>query len=65
MLHTVPSSGHIYSKNHFDDSISDDSDCEDNIPLQIVQEGPNAMSGESPICGRSRIKKMFTQRESD
>ena len=32
-------------------------DYEDNIPLQIVQEGLNAMSGESPICGRTRIKK--------
>ena len=38
MLHTVPSSGHVYSKNHSDDSIYDDSDYEDNIPLQIVQE---------------------------
>ena len=56
-LHTVPSSGHVYSKNHSDDSIFDDSDYEDNIPLQIVQEGLNAMSGESPICGRTRIKK--------
>ena len=37
-----------------DDSNSDDSDYEDNIPLQIVQ-GLNAMSGESPICGRTRI----------
>ena len=25
-------------------------DYEDNIPLQIVQEGLNAMSRESPIC---------------
>ena len=32
-------------------------DYEDNIPLQIVQEGLNTMSGESPICGRMRIKK--------
>ena len=55
----------VYSRNHSDDSISDDSDYEDNIPLQIVQEGLNAMSGESPICGRTRFKKMFTQRESD
>ena len=52
MLHKVPSSGHVYSRNH-----SDDSDYEDNLPLQIVQEGLNAMSGESPICGRTRIKK--------
>ena len=50
-------SGHVYSKNHSDDSIYDDSDYEDNIPLQIVQEGLNAMSGESTICGRTRIKK--------
>ena len=47
---------HVYSRNHSDDSISDDSDYEDNIPSQIVQEGLNAMSGESPICGRTRIK---------
>ena len=39
------------------DSNSDDSDYEDNIPLHIVPEGLNAMSGESPICGRTRIKK--------
>ena len=49
-LHTVPSSGHVYFKIHSDDSIYDDSDYEDNIPFQIVQEGLNAMSGESPIC---------------
>ena len=36
---------------------SDESDYEDNIPLKIVQEGLNAMSGESPICGRTRIRK--------
>ena len=40
-----------------DDSNSEDSDYEDNVPLQIVQEGLNTMSGESPICGRTRIKK--------
>ena len=57
MLHKVPSTSHVYSRNHSDDSISDDSDYEDNIPLQIVQEGLNAMSGESPICGRTRIRK--------
>ena len=56
-LHKVPSTSHLYSRNHSDDSISDDSDYEDNIPLQIVQEGLNAISGESPICGRNRIKK--------
>ena len=39
------------------DSNSGDSDYEDNIPLQIVQEGLNTMSGESPICGRMKIKK--------
>ena len=68
----VPSTGHIYSRNHSDDSISDDSDYENNIPLQIFQEGLNAMSGESPIYGRTRIKqhlhkerviKCATQRE--
>ena len=36
---------------------SDDSDFEDNIPLQIVQDGMIAMLGESPICGRTRIRK--------
>ena len=56
-LQKVPSTSHIYSRNHSDDSNSDDSDYEDNIPLQIVQEGLNAMSGESPISGRTRIKK--------
>ena len=56
-LHKVPSTSHVYSRNDSDDSISDDSDYEDNIPLQIVQEGLNAMSGESPICGKTRIKK--------
>ena len=57
MLHKVPSTSHVYSRNQSDDSISDDSDYEDNIPLQIVQEGLTAMSAESPICGRTRIKK--------
>ena len=37
-----------------DDSNSDESDYEDNIPLKVVQEGLNAMSGESPICSRTR-----------
>ena len=36
-----------------DDSNSDESDYEDNIPLKVVQEGLNAMSGESPICSRT------------
>ena len=71
-LHKVPSTSHVYSRNHSDNSISDDSDYEDNISLQIVQEGLNAMSGESPTCGRTRIKnhlhkerviKCETQRE--
>ena len=53
-LQNIPSTSHIYSRNHSDDSNSDDPDCEDNIPLQIVQEGLDAMSGESPICGRTR-----------
>ena len=56
-LQKVPSTSHVYSRNHSDDSNSDDSDYDDNIPLQIVQEGLNAMSGESPICGRTRILK--------
>ena len=33
---------------------SDESDYKDNIPLKVVQEGLNAMSGESPICSRTR-----------
>ena len=56
MLQKGPIS-HVSSRNHSDDSNSEDSDYEDNIPLQIVQEGLNTMSGESPICGRMRIKK--------
>ena len=57
MLQKGPSISHISSRNHSDDSNSEDSDYGDNIPLQIVQEGLNTMSGESPICGRMRIKK--------
>ena len=57
MLQKGPSISHVSSRNHSDDSNSEDSDYEDNIPLQIVQEGLNTMSGESPICGRMRIKK--------
>ena len=56
MLQKGPIS-HVSSRNHSDDSNLEDSDYEDNIPLQIVLEGLNAMSGESPICGRMRIKK--------
>ena len=37
-----------------DDSNSDESDYEDNIPLKVIQEGLNAMSRESPICRRTR-----------
>ena len=37
-----------------DDSNSDESDYEDNIPLKVLQEGLNAMSMESSICGRTR-----------
>ena len=56
-LQKVPTTSHVYSRNHSDDSNSDESDYEDNIPLKIVQGGLNAMSGESPICGRTRIRK--------
>ena len=35
---------------HCDDSNSDESDYEDNIPLKVVQEGRNPMSVVSPIC---------------
>ena len=57
--HADISDKHNASKlnHHSDDSNSDKSDYEDNIPLKIVQEGLNAMSGESPICGRTRIRK--------
>ena len=37
-----------------DDSNSDESDYEDNIPLKVVKAGLNAMSRESPICRRTR-----------
>ena len=37
-----------------DDSNSDESDYEDNIPLKVVQEGLNTMSRESTICRRTR-----------
>ena len=57
MLQKGPSISHVSSRNHSDDSNSENSDYEDNIPLQIVKEGLNTMSGESPICGRTRIKK--------
>ena len=60
-MQKFPYTSHIYFRNHSDDSNSDDSDYEDNIPLQIVQEGLNTMSGESPICGRTRIKKCLHQ----
>ena len=39
---------------HCDDSNSDESDYEDNIPLKVVQEGLNPMSVVSPICRRTR-----------
>ena len=42
---------------------SDDSDFEDTIPLQIVQDGMIAMLGESPICGRTRIRNVYTKTE--
>ena len=58
MLQKGPSISHISSRNH-----SKDFDYEDNIPLQIVQEGLNTMSGESPICGRTRIKKRLHKME--
>ena len=63
MLQKGPSISHVSSRYHSDDSNSEDSDYEDNIPLQIVQEGPNRMSGESPICGRMRIKNVYTKQK--
>ena len=39
---------------HSDDSNTGESDYEDNISLKVIQEGLNAMSGESPICSRTR-----------
>ena len=56
-MQKVPATSRVYSRNHYDDSNSDESEYEDNIPLQIVQEGFIAMSGESPICARTRIRK--------
>ena len=56
-MQKVPATIHVYSRNHSVDLNSDESDYEDNIPLQIVQEGLNPRSGESPICGRTRIRK--------
>ena len=44
--------GNVYL--HCDDSNSDESDDEDNIPLKVVQEGLNPMSVVSPICSRTR-----------
>ena len=61
MLQKGPSISHVSSRNHSDDSNSGDSDYEDNIPLQIVQEGLNTMSGEFPICGRTRIEKCLNK----
>ena len=57
MLQKGPSISHISFRNDSDDSNSDDYEYEDNIPLQVVQEGLNTMSRESLICGRKRIKK--------
>ena len=37
-----------------DDSNSDESDYEDNIPLKVIQEGLNAISREFTICRRTR-----------
>ena len=58
-LQNVSATGDINSRNQsvYDDMSSNDSDFEDNIPLQIVQDGMIAMLGESPICGRTRIRK--------
>ena len=55
MLQKVHATSDVYSRKLSDDSDSDDSDYEDNIPLQILQEGLTIMSGESPISGRTRI----------
>ena len=63
MLQKGPSISHVSSKNHSDDSNSDDSDYEDNIPLQIVQEGLNTMSGESPIVEERELKNIYTKRK--
>ena len=38
MLQKGPSISHVSSRNHTDDSNSDDSDYEDNIPLQIFKK---------------------------
>ena len=66
-MHKVPFTSHIYSKNHSDDSISDDSDYEDNIPLQIVQclGNPLFVAGlELKKClHKERVIKCETQRE--
>ena len=58
-LQNVSATGGVNSRNQsvYDDMSSDDSDFEDTIPLQIVQDGMIAMLGESPICGRTRIRK--------
>ena len=51
----VPVTSHVYPINGSDDSSSDESDFEDDIPLKIVQEGLKIMSGECPISGKTRI----------
>ena len=64
LLHKVASTSHVYSRNDSDDSISDDSDYEDNIPLQIVQEGLNVVSGELKKClHKERVINCKTQRK--
>ena len=40
--------------NLYSDDSNYESDCEDNIPLKVVQEGLNAISRESPICRTTR-----------
>ena len=60
MLQKGPSISHVSSRNHSDDSNSEDSDYEDNIPLQIVQEGLNTMTGSPLFVEEQELRNVHT-----
>ena len=60
MLQKGPSISHVSSRNHSDDSNLEDSDYEGNIPLQIVQEGLNTMTGSLLFVVERELKNVYT-----
>ena len=61
MLQKGPSISHFFSRNHSDDSNSEDSDYEDNIPLQITKKDLIQCLGSPLFVEEQELKNVYTK----